>query len=191
MIKKKDNPQIINYNFFHWGPFLYRTSLNQKELDQIKKLCSKKSKDYRDNLAGLIKHEYIINVKKLFPIINPYLNSYAQAYIKYTNKSLGNNIELKSSWVNYMTKVESNPLHAHDDDLSFVIFIQVPKKLKEECKNTISNSIPGSINFVDTLGKKKYNIEQHMFFPEVGDFFNGSFRSNCRDKKCSLPRVYR
>ena len=172
MFKKDINSiKTINYNFFHWGPFLYQTSLNQKKIDQIKKLCTKKSKDYRKNLAGLIKHEHVVDVKKLFPIIYPYLDSYAQAYIKYSGKFLGNKIELKTSWVNYMTNVECNPLHSHDDDLSFVIFTQVPKKLKEECNNTVSNSIPGSINFVDTLGKKKYNLEEHRFLPEVGDFF--------------------
>ena len=168
---KKDNSRIINYNFFHWGPLLYKTSLTSEEVDNIKKLCTKKSKDYRKNLAGLINHEHAVNVKKLFPIIYPYLDSYAQAYIKYSGKFLGNKIELKTSWVNYMTNVESNPLHSHDDDLSFVIFTQVPKKLKEECSNTVSNSIPGSINFVHTLGNKKYILEQHGFLPEVGDFF--------------------
>ena len=167
----KKHIKTINYNFYHWGPFLYKTSLDQGEINQIKKICSKKSKDHRKNLAGLIKHEHVVDVKKLFPIIFSYLNSYSQAYIEYSGKFLGNKIKLKSSWVNYMTKLESNPLHTHDDDLSFVIFIQVPKKLKEECNNTISNSIPGSINFVNTLAKKKYNIEQRRFLPEVGDFF--------------------
>ena len=167
----KKHIKTINYNFYHWGPFLYKTSLDQGEINQIKKLCSKKSKDHRKNLAGLIKHEHEVDVKKLFPIIFSYLNSYSQAYLEYSGKFLGNKIELKSSWVNYMTKTESNPLHTHDDDLSFVIFIQVPEKLKEERNNTISNSIPGSINFVNTLAKKKYNIEQRMFLPEVGDFF--------------------
>jgi hypothetical protein len=167
----KKHIKTINYNFYHWGPFLYKTSLNQEEINQIKKICSKKSKDYRKNLAGLIKHEHVVDVKKLFPIINSYVKSYFKAYIEYSGRFLGNRFKLKSSWVNYMTNIESNPLHTHDDDLSFVIFIQVPKKLKEECSNTISNSLPGSINFVDTTAKKKYNIEQHRFVPEVGDFF--------------------
>ena len=26
----------LNYNFFHWGPFLYKTSLDQGEINQIK-----------------------------------------------------------------------------------------------------------------------------------------------------------
>ena len=30
--------KTINYNFFHWGPFLYRTYLTEEELDSLKKL---------------------------------------------------------------------------------------------------------------------------------------------------------
>jgi len=168
-----DKPnKTINYDFFHWGPFLYKTSVTQEELNSIKKLCTKKSKDYRRSLAGLIKNEYEIDHKKLFPIINPYLHSYTIAYSDYTSKMLGNKIELISAWVNYMTKFESNPIHTHTDDLSFVIFTQIPKELKEEANNTVSNNTrPGAINFMYTLETGKYHINQHTFMPEVGDFF--------------------
>ena len=53
--KKKD--RLINYNFFHWGPLLFQTNLTEEELNEIKKLCSKKGKDYRQNLAGLLDQE--------------------------------------------------------------------------------------------------------------------------------------
>ena len=167
----KEN-KTINYNFFHWGPFLYKTSVTQEELNSIKKLCTKKSKDYRRSLAGLIKNEHEIDYKKLFPIINPYLHSYTIAYSDYTSKMLSNKIELISAWVNYMTKFESNPIHTHDEDLSFVIFTQIPKELKQEANNTVSNNTrPGAINFMYTLETGKYHINQHTFMPEVGDFF--------------------
>ena len=168
----KDTNKLINYSFFHWGPFLYKTSLTKEEVILIKKLCSKESPDYRKSLAGLIKQEHKIDVKKLFPIISPYMKSYVQAYSDYAPQILANKIELKSSWVNYMTKFESNPLHTHDENLSFVIFIQVPKNLKEEYNKTHSpTSKPGTINFVYTLGIEEFNINKHSFFPEVGDFY--------------------
>ena len=167
-----DKPnKTINYHFFHWGPFLYKTSLTQEELNSIKKLCTKKSKDYRRSLAGLIKHEHQIDVKKLFPIIGHYFNSYAKAEFDYSGTAMGNKIELVSAWVNYMTKFESNPMHTHDDDLSFVIFIKVPKELREEYNNHIGNTEPGAINFMYKLQDNKYSLNQHNFFPEVGDFF--------------------
>ena len=161
----------IDYHFFHWGPYLYKTSLTKEEIDFIKKLCSKKSKDYRKNLAGLIKHEHQIDIKKLFPVLAPYFNSYAQSFIEYSGKILGNKIELISAWVNYMVKSESNPLHTHHEDLSFVIFTQVPKNLKKEQEETVGNTKPGAINFLHTLGERKLLINEHTFFPNVGDFF--------------------
>ena len=166
--------RTINYNFFHWGPLLYKTSLKQEEIERIKNLCSKKLKDYRDNLAGLIKHEHQIDAKKIFPIILPYVNSYIEAYSSYGQKQMGNKAELVSAWVNYMTKFESNPIHTHNEDLSFVIYTEIPKELKQEVKDSVSsssNAKPGSINFIYTLGTEKFNNNQHVVVPEVGDLF--------------------
>ena len=163
--------RIIRYNFFHWGPLLYKTSLRKEEINLIKKLCSKKSEDKRKKLAGLIKHEHAVNVKKLFPIINPYLNSYAEVYFNYLGKPIGKKIELESAWVNYMTKFESNPLHTHTGDLSFVIYTKIPKTLKKEFDKNLANTSPGAIHFIYNLTLLKHNINQHNFFPKVGDFF--------------------
>ena len=59
-----DKLKKINYNFFHWGPFLYRTVITKEEVDQVKKLCSKQNKDVRETLAGLLEHEHKIDHKK-------------------------------------------------------------------------------------------------------------------------------
>ena len=61
--------KIIRYNYLHWGPFLYKTSLEKEEKEKIKNVCSKESKDYRDNLAGLIKHEHKIDIKKFIEVL--------------------------------------------------------------------------------------------------------------------------
>ena len=170
MVAKKF--KTITYNFFHWGPFLYKTKLTDEETNKIKKLCKKDNKkDFRKKLAGLIKNEYLIDEKKLFPIILNYLESYNKASVEHWNKFLGNKITLVQAWVNYMTKFESNPLHTHEGDLSFVIFTQVPEGLKKENAETISDSKPGSINFISSLADQKYDINKHIFFPEVNDMF--------------------
>jgi len=170
MIEKKD--KRIDYHFFHWGPYLYKTSLTKEELVSVKKLCSKKSNDYRKNLAGLIKQEYEVDVKKLFPIILPYIKSYAKGYKDYSAQEFGLQVELKKAWVNFMTKFESNPIHAHDEDLSFVIFTKIPSALKEEWNNTVSSGTrPGSLNFMISLNDSQTFINEHSFRPEVGDFF--------------------
>ena len=71
-----------------------------------------------------------------------------------------------------MTKFESNPLHNHNEDISFVIYLSLPEKLKKENEDTISNSSkPGEICFVDKLEKNNLSINRIKFFPEVGEFF--------------------
>ena len=70
-----------------------------------------------------------------------------------------------------MTKFESNPLHTHDDDLSFVLYIKIPEGLKKEQENTVGNTTPGAISFMYTLGTGKYQVNKHIFMPQIGDLF--------------------
>jgi len=168
----KDN--VINYKFFNWGPFLYQSSLTKEEIKKVKLLCKKdEKKDYRKNLAGLLKQEYSIDKDKLFPILSAYFNSYVKASIEhYQIKVDAKELILESAWVNYMSKFEINPLHVHTEDLSFVLFLKVPKNLMEEVNKTVShNSRPGSVNFINELKNNNFHIIEHSFMPTVGDLF--------------------
>ncbi len=170
-----EKDKIINYTFFHWGPFLYKTKLTDEETSKIKKLCKKdKKKDCRKTLVGLVENEYSIDQKKLFPIILSYVESYVKASYEHWGIILGNKITLESSWVNYMTKFESNPMHTHSGDLSFVIYTNIPEELKKENEKTMSNKTnggPGAINFIYSIDDNKFSISQKHFFPEVNDIF--------------------
>ncbi len=39
-----------------------------------------------------------------------------------------------------MVAGESNPLHIHDDDISFVLFTKIPKNLLSEYRNNVGNA---------------------------------------------------
>tara|TARA_R110000751_G_scaffold185313_1_gene291743 strand:+ start:4560 stop:5165 length:606 start_codon:yes stop_codon:yes gene_type:complete len=163
----------IPYKFFHWGPFLNKTKIIPEEVEQIKSLCEKnKNKDYRKNLAGLIEHEYEIDRKKLLLIINKYVKIYCKAYYDYSQKNIYKELELTSAWVNYMTKFESNPIHSHTEDISFVLFTEVPKDLKKEYDDSVSSGTkPGCLNFILSLSSEKSFINEYTFFPEIGDLY--------------------
>ena len=171
--KHKRMGKTINYEFFHWGPFLYKTKIEDEELEKIKLLCKKdKTKDYRKTLAGLIKNEYGIEKEKLFPIIAPYIESYLKAAFEHYGFTHGKSISLEYSWVNYMTKFESNPIHTHFSDLSFVIFTEIPENLKKEIEQTVTNDeYPGALNFLHTLPRGNYEMSKYQFKPEKNDFF--------------------
>lgn len=161
----------ISYNFYYWGPFLYKTKIDKIILKEIKKLCNKKI-DTRRTLAGHLKEEYKVDKIKFFNILHVYFNHYVMEAKKfYGNVNMNFNLEIISSWVNYMKQNEYNPVHIHNGDLSCVLYLQIPEKLKKEKNEHVANSAPpGSICFL--YGEcRSLNINYQYFFPEEGDFF--------------------
>ena len=124
----------IQYNYYFWGPLLWRTKIFDKDLKQLKRLCKRNNKlDYRKNLAGVIDNEYKIDAEKFTKIINKYIYGYFHAYKLWYNKPAPGQLKVDSVWVNYMKKGESNPMHIHIPcDLSSVLYLDVPKKLLKE-----------------------------------------------------------
>ena len=170
---KNTKPQKpLSYNFFYWGPLLFKVKLNPTDLKACLKLCSKKSSEVNETLAGVIKHEHYVNSHKYCKIINPYLAHFRNAYNQWYNKPLTQSITMTLAWVNFMTAGEFNPPHVHHNcDFSSVLFVKIPKKLREENKKfTGSGGGPGSISF--TYGEtQKYSSTQSTFFPEEGNLF--------------------
>ena len=164
----------IKYTYYYFGPFLYKSKMKDNEIKQIKELCVKDgNKKANKNLAGLIKKEYHIDKNKLSTIIEPYLQTYKKAIFQHWLLKIEGKLILDGDpWVNFMTKFESNPMHTHDCDVSFVIYLQIPDSLKKEYENNVSNnSGPGVINFMNKIGKEKLNINTQAFFPKVGEIF--------------------
>ena len=167
----KDKEEIF-YNYYFWGPLLWRTKVPDKDLKELKKLCHKnKKKDFRKNLAGIIDNEYSIDKEKFSSIINKYLNAYLHAYKMYYSQDPGK-LSAETAWVNYMKKGESNPMHIHVPcDLSSVLYLDVPKKLLQEQKKFVGRGGgPGAITFYNQC-TQDYFIGSNIIKPETGDFF--------------------
>ena len=161
---------------FNWGPCVIRLKME----DEYKKLFLEESKnntqDYRSNLAGILEHETGYSAKskeKLLPILSMYLGVYDQMYEKFTQKPYDKRPEyvLSSLWINHQKPGEYNPPHDHDGKLSFVIYLQIPKELKEEHKNYKGKSCgPGGIQFIYGDGPRDC-ISYQYFSPEEGEMF--------------------
>jgi len=67
--------KMQDFTFYYWGPLLFHIKLQSKALEELAKLCSKKSSLVNDTLAGVIKHEHYVSTFKYYKIINPYLNN--------------------------------------------------------------------------------------------------------------------
>jgi len=162
----------INYTFYHWGPFLYKTKLPDESIEKILSFCKRDILlDSRKKLAGHIEEEYLLNTDDLFTILAPYINSYVIALNEQRGVVINKNIKMTSAWVNYMKQGEFNPPHTHTGDLSCVLYLNIPDDMDKNKINHVANSsAPGSIEF--KYGEKlKYILRNHTFFPEKGDFY--------------------
>ena len=162
----------ISYNFFYWGPLLCRLKLHSNDLKKFAKLCSKKSSFVNETLAGVIKNQHHINTFKYSHLMDSYLQVFQQNYRHWYGVPLTQKIRVTLAWVNFMTAGEFNPPHIHSNsDFSSVLFIKVPKKLKEECKKfTGIGGGPGALTFIYGQAEP-YSMNQKNFFPEEGDLF--------------------
>jgi len=167
-----DSNNPFGYNFFYWGPLLFKIKLRPDDLKACAKLCSKKSSLVNDELAGFIEHEHYTSSHKYYKIINPYLDPFRHGYEQWYGTSLTKQIIMLRAWVNFMVAGECNPPHIHSEcDFSSVLFIQIPEKLKEENKKFVGHGGgPGTISFYYGANQP-HSIAQMDFFPEEGDLF--------------------
>jgi len=161
---------------FNWGPCIIRLKME----DEYKKLFLEEAKnnteDYKNKLAGIIDHETGYNEKskeKLVPILSMYLGVYDQMYEKFTMKPYEKRPEyiLSALWINKQKANEYNPPHDHDGKLSFVIYLQIPDKLKKENQAYKGKSCgPGGIQFIYGNGPRDC-VTYQSFFPEEGEMY--------------------
>jgi len=167
----------IKYGVLTWGPCVVQLKITE---DFRKKLLSEaeqskqKALKFDHKLAGVIKEEYAYRNKEMFlPEISQVLGVYDQAYQKFKNKPYDQKPEylLNELWVNFMKKNEFNPPHDHADQLSFVIFLDVPEEIHKEQKEYKGQSGgPGSLSFLYGEGNRQA-ITYQGIRPNNGDMF--------------------
>jgi len=167
-----DSNNLFNYSFSYWGPLLFKIKLNLEDLKKCAKLCSKKSSLVSDILVGIIKHEHYVSPPEYYKVLDPYLNSFRRGYKQWYGEPLAKKTSMVTAWVNFMVAGEFNPPHMHGNcDFSSVLFVKIPKKLKEEHKKFPGRgSGPGSITFINGVFQP-YAMNYKYFLPEEGDLF--------------------
>ena len=173
----KDKPIEVKYQVLQWGPCIVHLKISEEFQQKLLKGAEearKENKDFRDNLAGIIKEEYAYeNRADYVEEIAQFLTVYDEAYQKFKNEKYRVKPEylLTALWVNFMKKNEYNPPHDHSDFLSFVIFLKVPEEIKKEQENFIGNSAgPGSLSFLYGDGNRQ-SITYQSVKPTERDIF--------------------
>jgi hypothetical protein len=164
------------FNFLYWGPLVTKFNLEDSFCKELLARGKKCKKDARRLLAGILDKELEYeqeDVDWFCKKFSPYLNSHMNFLNHYHNRKFEVSLDLDRLWINFMKHGESNPLHQHSGDISFVIFLEVPEELKNEKKKYIGtdSSGPGGLIFMNGLGKDELNVDRHAVFPEEGMCF--------------------
>ena len=175
-MEKKDDKIQIAVNTMNWGPCVVKLKI----LDNFKKVLLDEAKktelDFQQRLAGQIAKERGYSDKQrdiIIPYLSPYLGVYDECFQRYQNKKYERKPEyaLTALWCNFQRQYEFNPPHDHDGKLSFVIYLSIPDKLKEENKAYKGKSCgPGGIQFMYGEGTRDA-VTYMSYFPKEGDMF--------------------
>ena len=142
----------IDYFYYNWGPYLWTTELDKNIIDKLKFDGERTKIDYNSTLAGHLNNQfgYGTSTQKWFNNeIKDILSVYRQGHCEYHGlENFEVKYELIDMWINYMKPGDFNPTHTHAGDLSFVIFLDVPKELDKERQDFVGTSIaPGALSF--------------------------------------------
>lgn len=167
----------VKYTYMNWGPFVLKTKLPDYIIKELLIQGKKAKQSYNKSLAGHLKDQFLypINVQNWFyKEITPILQAYREGHCKYHGvENLNVELSFDDLWVNYMKAGDFNPMHTHGGEYSFVIFLQVPDKLKQEMKDFEGTSVkPGMLMFEFTQqAKPRWSTTGSAIAPETGDFY--------------------
>ena len=160
-------------SFRPFGPILGKGKLSKKIIkiinNQIDKSTINKKNDYSSKLVSQVKNEIKFSSTFVKKNLSKELNKNIKKYL--TNSGLNKIKEIKiiNVWVVRQFKNEYNPIHYHEEQLSGVGYLRIPKKMTQN--NMVKNKkikTNGTIDFINGqknfLSKSIYNLN-----PKVGD----------------------
>ena len=172
---EKQVNRTIEYGNIPFGPYVMRTKIPEDMRKRLLNDGKKDLKSYHKQLAGHLHTQLKYNDKTtswFYQESNFIWQAYREGWSNFTGLP-NEDVELNAHdlWVNFMKPGDFNPVHTHGGDYSFVIFLDVPKKILEEEKEFEGTSAkPGSLMFEFTQqAKPKWSMTGQAIKPRTGD----------------------
>ena len=129
----------------------------RQETDGIFESNFTNSAPKNQDLVGHIDKEF--EMTRCNSILEPYVQEMTRVYQDVFKYSTIQRSELVSLWANYQEKYEFNPIHDHDADISFVIWVKIPYNKEDEQKQftkTNERAVNGEFQFIysDVFGNR-------------------------------------
>ena len=169
-----DNVELSHTNF---GPYLARTKLPDYVIKKLLSEGKKTKQTYNHKLAGHLDNQFLYPQKVqewFYNEIHPVIQAYRTGHCKYHGiKELNTELQADDLWINYMKPGDFNPKHSHGGDYSFVLFLDVPKKLEKEATEFQGTGAkPGTLLFEFTQqAKPRWATTGTTVLPETGMFY--------------------
>ena len=162
---------LSEHHHIPFGPYLVKMNVSLDFCKRLLKIGKKLTVSHHPYLAGQIHHEYIYDLGK-HPWIEEefkiYINTWIDGFRQFSESPNFNpKYKLDALWINFQKSKEYNPTHIHTNcNLSFALFLEVPKKILKE-KRISKGDPPGYTVFF--YGEENFGVKTHQRIrPEVG-----------------------
>ena len=172
---EKQMNRTVEYSNIPFGPYVMRTKSDEDTRIRLLKDGKKELKSYHKRLAGHLDTQLRYNEETtswFYQEFQYIFKAYREGWSNWTgHPNWPCELSAHDLWVNFMKPGDFNPVHTHGGDYSFVIFLDVPKKLIEEQDAFEGTSAkPGSLMFEFTQqAKPKWAMTGQAFKPRTGD----------------------
>ena len=168
----------MNYQHFNCGPFIMKTSCPKRVLKRLDADGRQAKTNWNHELAGHLKNQYRyaeVFDQWFYTEMSEVFTGYRQAHCIYHGfEYLPIQLVYQDLWVNFMQAGDFNPPHIHSGDISFVIFVNVPKKLETEMKEHEGTTAkPGQLifNYGENSKLRQWASIGHFITPKTGDMY--------------------
>jgi len=192
----KDNlvKVVQTHQFAYWGPYLTVMDADPVFCKKLLKHSKTLKIKHNKSLAGQLKYEKLFDIKKnpwIEEGLRIYVDTWIEGFRRFSLKDKFNpNPKICSMWVNYQKAGEYNPVHIHTgSDVSFVLWLKVPKKILQESSDTTAVP-PGWISFFFGGDVWSANTVKH-YEPQENKIviFPSSLRHEVMSFKSNVTRI--